>query len=63
MLIKIQITKSDNKKLSKLAKENNISPEELIEQFIADLICSNNSAGNDERLLAGRWLSRSSYNW
>ena len=36
-----------------------MSPEKMLEQFVADLTCGAGSGGSDERDLAERWYYRS----
>lgn len=62
-LIQINVSQKDFNKLRKLAENYDISSSELIEAFIKDLVCSEESNGSDERELANAWYDRNKYNF
>lgn len=57
--IKLNVQKESWKSLWLMARKYGMSPEGLLEQFVADLTCSADSGGSDERDLAERWYYRS----
>lgn len=56
--IKINLSDEDVKRLYEKAAGASITPEELIENFIADLVCGTHTNGSDERQRAEEWFER-----
>ena len=54
----LSLDKKDWPRLFEKAAGAGLSPEELIEHFINDLICGEHSNGGDERDLASAWYNR-----
>ncbi len=57
-VLTISLHKSDWPRFYEKAAGAGLSPEELIENFINDLICGEHSNGGDERDLACAWFDR-----
>ena len=57
--IKLNVQKESWKSLWLMARRYGMSPEKMLEQFVADLTCGAGSGGSDERDLAERWYYRS----
>ena len=58
MEITIKLSKYDYERYFKKCLNSDTSPEEVLEQFIADLIQSDSSSGSNERRLANAWFNR-----
>lgn len=56
--IKINLSDEDVKRLYEKAAGASITPEQLIENFIADLVCGTYTNGSDERTRAEEWFER-----
>lgn len=56
--IKINLSDEDVKRLYEKAAGASITPEQLIENFIADLVCGTHTNGSDERQRAEEWFER-----
>lgn len=56
--IKINLSDKDVKRLYEKAAGASITPEQLIENFIADLVCGTYTNGSDERTRAEEWFER-----
>lgn len=56
--IKINLSDEDVKRLYEKAAGASITPEQLIENFIADLVCGTHTNGSDERMRAEEWFER-----
>ena len=59
--IKIHLDQEDGKGLAKAAGRVGLTVSELLESFIADLICGKESNGSDERMYAQQWLDRCAF--
>ena len=57
-IININLSDSDVKRLYVKAAGASLTPEELIENFIGDLVCGTYSNGSDERVYAEQWFDR-----
>ena len=56
--VKINLSDGDVKRLYEKAAEASITPEQLLENFIADLVCGLHTNGSDERDKAEEWFDR-----
>ena len=56
--ITVRLSDADVERVSKLAGEHGITIEELLENFIGDLVGGTYSNGSDERAFARRWFER-----
>lgn len=54
----LKLSDADVERLYKKAGQVGISPEEVLEQFIGDLIDGTYTNGSDERMLANNWFER-----
>ena len=59
--IKIHLDQEDGKGLAKAAGRVGLTVSELLENFIADLICGKESNGSDERMYAQQWFDRCAF--
>lgn len=55
---KLNLSDADVKRLYEKAAGASITPEQLIENFIADLVCGTYTNGSDERVRADEWFDR-----
>lgn len=56
--IEVKLSDADVKRLYSVAGSVNLTPGELLEQFIGDLVDGTYSNGSDERAIANDWLER-----
>lgn len=56
--IEINLSDADVKRVSKKAAKHGLTVEELIENFIGDLVDGTNNNGSDERMYANEWFER-----
>jgi hypothetical protein len=56
--IEIKLSDADVKRVSKKAAKHGLTVEELIENFIGDLVDGTRNNGSDERMYANEWLER-----
>lgn len=61
--LKVNLSDEDYEKLKEYARNYNLSPSELIESFIKDLVRSNENNGSDESDIANDWYSRNYWNY
>lgn len=61
--IEIALTDAEAKDLCREAARRNTTPEQLIEDFIANLTDSSRSSGSDERMLAYEYVERCHYSY
>jgi len=59
--IKLNLSDADVKRLFKISAEAGLTPEELLESFIGDLVDGTYSNGSDERMYAKQWYMRCGY--
>ena len=59
----IRLSDADVKRIFDQAGKVNLSPEELLENFIGDLVDGTYSNGSDERMLAHEWFERCGFNF
>ncbi|MGN0678352.1 MAG: molecular chaperone GrpE [Oscillospiraceae bacterium] len=59
---KINLSDADVKRLFEKATRNGITPEEIIENYLGDLLCGTRTNGSDERDLADAYFNRCHYN-
>lgn len=55
---KLELSEADVEKLFYKAGAVGLTPEQLLENFIADLICGERTNGSDERMYAEAWFDR-----
>ena len=56
---KLRFTSEEAAQIDDICKDHDITVEDLISQFLCDLIDNNRSGGSDERMLANDWFRRS----
>ena len=56
---KLRFTPEEVGQINDICKDHDITVEDLISQFLCDLIDNNRSGGSDERMLANDWFRRS----
>lgn len=56
--LEIKLSDADTLRLIKKAGEVNLTVSELLENFIADLVCGIFTNGSDERMFAEEWFNR-----
>ena len=56
--LEIKLSDADTLRLIKKAGEVNLTVSELLENFIADLVCGTFTNGSDERMYANDWFDR-----
>ena len=56
--IEINLSDADVKRVSKKVAKHGLTVEELIENFIGDLVDGTNNNGSDERMYANEWFER-----
>lgn len=54
----IRLSDADVERIYHVAGSHGLTPEELLEQFIGDLVCGTHTNGSDERDLAYGWMER-----
>lgn len=59
----LELTQDDFMDFAKKAARVSISPESLLENMIADLICGQDTNGSDERMHMENWFNRCRPNW
>lgn len=55
---KLNLSDADVTRLYEKAAEASIAPEQLLENFIGDLVCGTHTNGSDERTRAEEWFDR-----
>lgn len=55
---KLELSEADVEKLFYKAGAVGLTPEQLLENFIADLVCGERTNGSDERMYAEAWFDR-----
>ena len=60
---KLMLSNKDMKKFYELAYTNGVTPEEILQGFICDLICGTQTRGSDERDLAEQYFDRCCYHF
>lgn len=60
---KLNLSDADVGRLFKKAAEVSLTPEQLLENFIGDLVNGTYSNGSDERMLAGEWFDRCPFSY
>ena len=55
---KLKLSDADVERLAMKAAEGGLTMEELLENFIGDLVCGTHSNGSDERMYAQQWYDR-----
>lgn len=56
--VDLKLSDADCDRISRLCGEHNITVEDLLENFIGDLVCGTYSNGSDERDFARNWFER-----
>lgn len=54
----LNLSDADVKRLYEKAAGASVAPEQLLENFIADLVCGTNTNGSDERMYIEQWFDR-----
>lgn len=57
-IIKVKVDPSDLKRFRELCEKYGITPEQLLEGFIADLTFGEKNHGSDERMMAVEYVER-----
>lgn len=57
-IYKVRLSDADVERLAKRALSYNLSPAELLENFIGDLVDGTYTNGSDERMYADQWAER-----